>query len=384
MVGTPFADSRQPLIGVSEATAAPAYLSVWHRANHNALVLGSSGAGKSVAVKTLLVRHLMEGATAVVIDPDSEYRRVMHALGGTHLELGSDALNPLALPAGTPPDIAASIVLPVLSVMAGDDRGMRDGRPVRRLPDEDQGWLYGQVASFFRNAQQRAEEPLLHDLVAYIREHSAAQALTGHERDRLRIITARLARFTQGDRAAIFDRASTFSVRSGSVAIGLRNLAMTYAADLTPALAVVLSSVLALLRTGLPRLIVVVDEAHRVTADPDAGDVLGSLVRQARKYGAGVWMCSQRVEDFIATDLGRTLSATAATKLLMGVEEAALPEVRKVFDLRGEEVVALHPPLQGRGVLISGSERSVIRVLPGVAVLALSTTGQQAGTAVPA
>src|SRR5207237_8276515 len=144
------------------------------------------------------------------------------------------------------------------------------------------------------------------------------------QRERAGVITARLRRFTQGDRARIFDRQATFSVGRRPVSIGLRAFAMTYAADLTPALAVVLTRVLAELYSGVSRFLIVVDEAHRVTSDPDAGEVLGQLVRQARKHGAGVWMCSQRVDDFIGTDLGRTLAATAATKLLLGSEEAAI------------------------------------------------------------
>ena len=41
---------------------------------------------------------------------------------------------------------------------------------------------------------------------------------------------------------------------------------------LTPALAVVLTAVLAALGREHGRMIVVVDEAHRITIDPDAGD----------------------------------------------------------------------------------------------------------------
>ena len=72
-LGTPFADQRHPLVGINQLTGAPAYLSIWSRPNHNAVIVGSSGSGKSVAAKTLLVRHVMEGASAVVIDPDLEY-----------------------------------------------------------------------------------------------------------------------------------------------------------------------------------------------------------------------------------------------------------------------------------------------------------------------
>ena len=276
-LGTPFADQRQPLIGINQLTGAPAYLSIWSWPNHNAVIVGSSGSGKSVAAKTMLVRHVMEGASAVVIDPDLEYRRVMNSIGGLHFELGEDALNPLAPGCDVAPDLAASLLLPVLSVMAGDEKGVKDGRPIRRLPDEDQGWVHGEIAAFFRewNGKRPEDEPVIHDLVAFIETTSATQALTRRERDRCRVITARLRRFTQGDRASVFDRPSTFRVGDRPVSIGLRTFALTYAADLTPALAVVLTAVLARLGRDHRRLIVVVDEAHRITIDPDAGEVLG-------------------------------------------------------------------------------------------------------------
>ncbi|MGH7686001.1 MAG: VirB4 family type IV secretion system protein [Candidatus Dormibacteria bacterium] len=374
-LGTPFLEMSEPLVGISELTGAPVHASVWTRANHNAIVVGSSGSGKSVTAKTLLIRHLLRGATAVVIDPDSEYRRAMNAVGGTHLELGEDALNPLAVAAAIAPDSAASLVLPVLSVMAGDEKGVRDGRPIRRLPDEDLGWLHTEVSAFFRGAAESgANEPVLSDLVGFLDTTSANRALTVREVERAWLITARLRRFTQGDHAAVFDRRSTFEVGRAPVAIGLRELSLAYASDLTPALAVILTAVLAALHRAERRLIVAVDEAHRITCDPDAGDVLGRLVRQARKYGAGVWMCSQRVEDFVGTELGRTLAATAATKVVLGVEEAAVRGVREAFALSDEEVAAINPPVTGRAVLISGHDRTLVRVLAGSAILAVAET----------
>jgi hypothetical protein len=378
-LGTPFGDQRQPLIGINQLTGAPAYLSIWSRPNHNAVVVGSSGSGKSVVAKTLLVRHVMGGASAVVIDPDSEYRRVMNAIGGLHFELGEDALNPLAPGCDVAPDSAASLILPVLSVMAGDERGVRDGRPIRRLPDEDQGWIHGEIAAFFRDwrARRPVAEPVIHDLLAFIETRSTTHALTRRERDRCRVITARLRRFTQGHRAEVFDRPSTFRVGARPVSIGLRNFALTYAADLTPALAVVLTAVLAALGSDHPRLIVVVDEAHRITIDPDAGEVLGQLVRQARKHGAGVWMCSQQIHDFVGTDLGRVLVSTAATKVILGVEEAALDDVRNVFGLTDDELSALNPPVQGRAVLLSGRERAVVAIVPGPALMALANSSPE-------
>ena len=380
-LGTPFADIAAPLLGVSVLNGAPAYFSVWHQANHNLVIVGSSGSGKSVAAKTMLVRHLMEGVNAVVIDPDSEYGPVMGAVGGRYLELGEQALNPLDAGAGAPPDVAAALVLPVLSVMAGDDRGVRDGRPIRRLPDEDQGWLHAELVEFFAAAARARGGPaVMHDLVAFLERTSLARVLTERERDRCRVITARLRRFTQGTRASVFDRPSTFDLDAGPVAIGLKAFAMTYGADLTPALAVLLTAILAALRQRRARMLIVVDEAHRVTGDPDAGEVLGQLVRQARKHGAGVWMVSQRVEDFVRTDLGRTLAATSASKLVLGTEEAFVADVREVFRLTDEEVSAVCPATRGRAVLLAGAERTVVDIVPGPAVLAVAATGAPAAS----
>jgi len=101
---------------------------------------------------------------------------------------------------------------------------------------------------------------------------------------------------------------------------------------------------------------------------------LGQLVRQARKHGAGVWMLSQRIEDFVRTDLGRTLAATSSTKLVLGTEEAVVDDVREVFRLSGEEVAAICPSSCGRGVLLAGHQRALVNVLPGPAIMALADT----------
>ena len=90
-------------------------------------------------------------------------------------------------------------------------------------------------------------------------------------------------------------------------------------------------------------------------------------------------MMSQQVEDFVGTDLGRTLANTAATKLIMGVEESALEMVADVFKLKPEEVSLLNPSKKGRGVLLSsGGERSGIAIRPGRYIMDLSDTSRAA------
>ncbi|MHB8507646.1 MAG: VirB4 family type IV secretion system protein [Candidatus Dormibacteria bacterium] len=370
-LGTPFGRSDEPFVGINVQTGTPAYLSVFRgRKNMNLLCVGTSGAGKSVTMKTLLYRHAAQGARVVVIDPDSEYGPLMEAVGGTYVELGRHSINALAVDPAFSPDDAAGCVVPALSVMAGNEVGMSpDGHPIRRLPEEDKGWLHGEVAGFFA-AWRRAgasSEPVLSDLLEYLDRVSVGHACTDQERERCRVIMFRLRTFTQGARGRIFNAPTSVKLDGGSFAIGLRELALQYRADLTPALAIILGFVLGDLMRRRGQMVVLVDEAHHVTTDPDAGQVLARMVRQARKYGAGVWMASQQVEDFLAADgLGRTLAATAATKVILGLEASMADDAAAAFKLTANEVRWLVDDCPaGRAVLISGDERGVVDVRPG-------------------
>ncbi|MBO0746426.1 MAG: DUF87 domain-containing protein, partial [Candidatus Dormibacteraeota bacterium] len=118
--GSAFGDPTRPLVGIDAATTATCWYSVFDRTNFSALILGSSGAGKSVAAKTLLMRHYEQGADILIVDPESEYQPVVAALGGRYVELGDQSLNAFAVPPDVPPEVAAGTVTRVLSVMVGE------------------------------------------------------------------------------------------------------------------------------------------------------------------------------------------------------------------------------------------------------------------------
>src|SRR5256714_1527905 len=74
--------------------------------NHNSVILGRSGAGKSYLVKLEVLRSLYRGIEIHVIDPEDEYTRLAGAVGGTRVHLGGQGvrLNPFDLPIHTPGD----------------------------------------------------------------------------------------------------------------------------------------------------------------------------------------------------------------------------------------------------------------------------------------
>lgn len=394
--GTPFGDLSRPLLGRNAATHASVYVSVFDQPNYSALILGSAGSGKSATCKTWLIREALQGARVLVIDPESEYQRVISALDGTYVELGEHSLNAFAVDPSVHADEAAEWVVPILSIMGGEEQGYVNNRPVRHLSGADKAWLHHEVTQFFADwrREQAAEhrEPILADFIDYLLSVSMARIRSLHVDVEARLkrcadISERLRAYTQGRKGRIFNRPSSFHFEGRAMGVGLYALANQFRADLTPALAFVLSAVLADLARMRGKRIIMVDEAHKILVDPDAGDVLAQVVRTARKRGAGVWMASQSVRDFVspsdnggAPTPGEVLASVAATKLILGVEDAVAAAVQRTFSLSDRELRAItndrtnQPGQARRGVLIAGNERAVVEVVPGNHLMPLINT----------
>ena len=57
--------------------------------NRNMCIFGSSGAGKSYFIKSILVRHMCLGVNQIVIDPEGEYAKLVATLGGQVVKANS-------------------------------------------------------------------------------------------------------------------------------------------------------------------------------------------------------------------------------------------------------------------------------------------------------
>jgi len=69
--------------------------------NANMCVFGTSGSGKSYAVKTHAIRELMMGSDVMIIDPENEYEYLAKAVGGESYKIAvasKDHINPFDLP----------------------------------------------------------------------------------------------------------------------------------------------------------------------------------------------------------------------------------------------------------------------------------------------
>ena len=130
----PFALTEPPLqdngcfYGLADS-GAPAIWDRFAAENYNSVILARSGAGKSYLAKLEALRLLYQGVEVFIVDPEDEYRRLCHAVGGAHLPLaGPDAvtLNPPGLPAdASREDVAERIAFlaELTEMLAGELNG---------------------------------------------------------------------------------------------------------------------------------------------------------------------------------------------------------------------------------------------------------------------
>ncbi|MFE0099815.1 VirB4 family type IV secretion system protein [Streptomyces sp. NPDC059009] len=324
--------------------------------NHNSVVLGRSGAGKSYLVKLELLRSLYRGIEVHVIDPEDEYARLAAAVGGTYVHLGGEAvrLNPFDLPLHTRPDgrlgaprdalVRRSLFLhTVIGVLLGAPLSA----PRRAALDRALVGTYQRAGITADPRTWTRPAPLLHDLADVLSHGDDAAA---------RELSARLHPYVHGAFSNLFDAPTTSRPEGHLVVFSLRDLPD----ELKP-----IGTLLTLdavwrhvsnpaLRT--PRL-VVVDEAWLLMRERAGADFLFRMAKASRKHWAGLTVATQDTADVLGTDLGKAVIANAATQILLRQAPQAIDEITHTFNLSDGERQFLLTAERGQGLLSTGTQR---------------------------
>lgn len=371
--------------GVLYGRDAAAGLVFWDRFaenihNHNMVVLGRSGAGKSYLVKAELLRSLHRGIEVIVIDPEDEYRRLADAVGGTYLPLGAPhvRLNPFDLEVHTridgrrsaPADALTRRKLflhTVIRVLLGEQTPAQ-----RAVLDTALTAAYAAAGITDDPATWTRPAPTLGVLAEQLR---ACGTRIGTE------LAAALGPFTAGGAfAGLIDGPTTTTPDGGLVVFSLRELP-----DELKTLGTLLALDVTWRRVSNPSLrrprIVVVDEAWWLLRQPAGGEFLFKAAKSFRKHWAGLTVATQDCADVLATELGTAIVANAATQVLLRQAPQAIDEVASAFALSDGEKQFLLAADRGQGLLATGTHRAVFAAMASDAEDALITTSPQFLTA---
>ncbi len=340
--------------------------------NANTVVFGKSGSGKSYMVKLEIMRSLMFDTEVIVIDPESEYESLSHALGGEYIRFhfgSTTKINPFDLSLFTQTKGAggeSELNQKILSLHGFFRVVMGKLTPTEdALLDRALILTYKQKGITPDPATQTREPPLMEDLY---------KALTGMEDPTARGLADRIEKFVKGSLVGIFDRQTNVEIRNQLTVFSIRDLED----ELRPiAMYLILDYIWTKIRRDAKRRILIVDEAWYMMKYPDSGAFLNSIAKRARKYYLGLTTITQDVEDFLTVDLGKSIIQNSSVQILLKQSSAAIDKVADVFYLsEGEQHLLLSADI-GEGLFFAGPAHAAIRVISSPEEHALATTKPQ-------
>ncbi|MBF6366900.1 PrgI family protein [Nocardia puris] len=342
--------------------------------NHNLVVLGRSGAGKSYLVKTEILRALYRGIEQVIIDPEDEYRRLSESVGGTNIRLGAPGvrLNPFDLEVHTRPDGRRSAPTDALTrrklflhtliqVLLGDqtaaqraalDTALAATYTAAGITDDPATWTRRTpTLSGLRNQLEHLDTPAAAELAAGLHPYTG-----------------------EGAYAGLLDGPTTTEPQGGMIVFSLRELPDELKTIGT--LLVLDATWRRVSNPGLrrPRMITV-DEAWLLLRQPAGAEFLFRAAKSFRKHWAGLTVATQDCADVCSTELGRAIASNAATQILLRQAPQAIDEVATAFHLSDGEQQFLLSAARGSGLLaVGGTERAVFGSLASPTENVLITT----------
>ncbi len=343
--------------------------------NANTVVFGKSGSGKSYMVKLEIMRSLMFDTEVIVIDPESEYEALTHALGGEYIRFSfgsATQINPfdLALLTGgnLPPggERESELNQKILSLHGFFRVVMGKLTPTEdALLDRALILTYKQKGITPDPATQKLEPPLMEDLY---------KSLIGMEEPLAKGLADRIEKFVKGSLVGIFDQQTDIEIRNPFTVFSIRDLEE----ELRPiAMYLILDYIWTRIRRDVKRRILVVDEAWYMMRYPDSAEFLNSIAKRARKYYLGLTTITQDVEDFLSIDLGKTIIQNSSMQVLLKQSSAAIDKVAEVFYLSEGEKHLLLSADMGEGLFFAGPAHAAMRVIASPEEHMLVTTKPQ-------
>ncbi|MFD4636908.1 VirB4 family type IV secretion system protein [Lentzea sp. NPDC058436] len=341
--------------------------------NHNSVILGRSGAGKSYLVKLELLRSLYRGVEVAVIDPEDEYVRLAAAVGGVQVRLGADnvRLNPFDLPVHTRADgrraaprdalqRRALFLHTVIAVLIG-----------RELDAAERAVLDQAIAAAYESVGITADSRTWSRPVPTLR--TLRGVLDGYGDKAATDLAAQLGPYVDGAFSKLLDGQTTTHPEGHLIVFSLRDLP-----DELKSVGTVLTLDAVWRRITNPAIrrprLVVVDEAWWLIKEPAGAAFLFKTSKVGRKNNAGLTVITQDALDVLGNEIGQAVVANAETQILLRQAPQAIEKLAHLFHLSEGEQEFLLSADQGQGLLSAGTQRVAFQSIASPAEHELITT----------
>jgi type IV secretory pathway VirB4 component len=328
--------------------------------NYNALVTGSSGAGKSFLNNCILTQELARGTRAFIIDIGGSYKKLTHALGGQYVEVNLSqeySINPFHIedPTQEPSSQKIKSLLSVVELMIAED-------DTSKLPKLDRVLLEQSIIETYAKCRAENRVPRLSDL---------SKTCSASKEPVLKNIAKMLFSWT-GDRpyGVLLDQEGSLKTSGSICAFDLKGLSNW--PDLQGVMILILTEFIlsAIERDRSTTNRIILDEAWELLKSPAAARFMEFCVRTLRKMGggSGITFITQGVEEIVSSPIGAAILNNTATKFVM-LQRGNSKALQAALKLNAQELALIHSLEQRKGVfsegfLIEGNHRQVVRIEP--------------------
>lgn len=371
-VSSSLTENEGVMYGINEHNDSLIILDRFKQENANSVVFAKSGSGKSYMVKLEIIRSLMFGTEAIIIDPEREYVNLAQAVGGDYINFSTSSpikINPFDLSATTASgeDELGRKILTLtgfLKLVLGDltpteaallDRALNTTYKSKGITSDIKTQL----------SPPSGGPPLMEDLY---------KVLVGMEEAAASGLASRLERFIKGSMSGIFSSPSNLHLKNPLTVFSVRDLPD----QLRPlAMYLILDYIWTKIRTDIKKRLLVVDEAWYMMKNPDSASFLVEIAKRARKYFLGVTTITQDVEDFLNIDRGKEIISNSSIQVLLKQAPASIELLGRTFNLSvGEKRLLLSAGI-GQGLFFAGNTHVAIQVVASPEEHKLITTNPQ-------
>lgn len=336
--------------------------------NYNALVTGSSGAGKSFLNNCILAQELARGLRVFIIDIGGSYKKLTESLDGQYLDMDlSDQyrINPFDIPdpAQEPSNQKLKSLLAVIESMVVEDERSK-------LTKLDRVLLEKAIIELYEKKRKTNSVPVLSELTEKLAQSKEPSMIE----------LAKILFMWTGNRpyGKLLDGHGSIRTDAPICTFDLKGLSQF--PDLQSVMILILTDFILtqVEQDKVNKKRIILDEAWQLLKSNAAAGFMEYCARTLRKTGSGITFITQGVEEIVESPIGPAIMNNTATKFIL-LQRGDSEILKNALKLNSQELNLIFSLEQRKGefsegFMIEGDHRQVIRIYPSPFEYWLSTS----------